>query len=44
MKQFIFGLAGLLTAGVMLMAAWGIVSSWMDRMRELNDAIDFNVK
>jgi type II secretory pathway component PulF len=44
MKQFIFGTAGLLVAGVMLMAAWNIIKFWLGYFQQINDAIDFNAK
>jgi type II secretory pathway component PulF len=42
MKQFVFGLAGMLVAGVMLMAAWQIISFYLGYFRQINDAINMN--
>ena len=42
MKQFVFGLAGALVGCVMLLAAWQIISFWLDYFRQINDAINMN--
>ena len=42
MKQFVFGLAGLLTAFVMLMAAWNIIKFYVGYFQQVNDAINMN--
>jgi type II secretory pathway component PulF len=43
MKQFIFGLAGVLVGAIMLMVAWSVVAFYVDLYgRQLNDAINFN--
>ena len=42
MKQFVFGLAGVFVAGVMLMAAWQIISFYMGYFQQINDAINMN--
>ncbi len=42
MKQFIFGLAGLLVAGVMFMAAWNIIKFWLGYFQQISDAINMN--
>ena len=42
MKQFVFGLAGVLVGGVMLMAAWQIISFYVNYFRQIDDAINMN--
>ena len=44
MKQFVFGLAGVLVGCVMLAAAWQIISFWLGYFQQINDAINMNVK
>lgn len=44
MKHFVFGLAGALVGGVMLMAAWQIISFYLGYFRQIDDAINMNVK
>ena len=44
LRTFIFGFAGLLVGGVMLMAAWGIISFYLSYFGQLNDAINMNAK
>ncbi len=44
MKQFVFGLAGVLVGGVMLMAAWQIISFYLGYFRQINDAINMNAQ
>src|SRR5688572_20338485 len=40
MKQFVFGLAGLLVGCVMLMVAWNVVRFYMGYFQQMNDAIN----
>ncbi len=42
MKQFVFGLAGVLVGCVMLMAAWNIIGFWLGYFRQIDDAINMN--
>ena len=42
MKQFVFGLAGLLVGCVMLMVAWNVVRFYMGYFQQMNDAINMN--
>jgi type II secretory pathway component PulF len=44
MKQFVFGLAGVLVGCVMLLAAWQIISFWLGYFRQIGDAINFNAQ
>ena len=44
MKQFVFGLAGALVAGVMLLAAWNVIRFYLGYFQQINDAIDMNTK
>ena len=41
MKAFVFGLAGILVGGVMLMAAYQIIQFWMGYFQQINNAINF---
>lgn len=43
-KQFVFGLAGALVAGVMLMAAWNIIRFYLGYFQQINDAINMNAQ
>jgi type II secretory pathway component PulF len=42
MKQFVFGLAGVLVGCVMLMAAWNIIRFYLGYFQQINDAINMN--
>jgi type II secretory pathway component PulF len=42
MKQFVFGLAGVLFGGVMLMAAWNIIQFYLGYFQQIDDAINMN--
>ncbi len=44
MKQFVFGLAGVLVGCVMLMAAWNIIRFYMGYFQQINDAINMNAQ
>ena len=44
MKQFVFGLAGVLFGGVMLMAAWNIIKFYLGYFQQINDAINMNAR
>jgi type II secretory pathway component PulF len=44
MKQFVFGLAGVLFGCVMLMAAWNIIKFYLGYFQQINDAINMNAR